>query len=97
MEYKVIAPRQDGTTLLEQILLNRGFTSKEEINHYLTVDESDLINPLCLDHMQDGAKMLIQHIANNDNAMIIVDSDADGYTSSAIFMNYFNNLFPSWI
>ena len=97
MEYKVIAPRQDGTTLLEQILLNRGFTSKEEINHYLTVDESDLINPLCLDHMQDGAKMLIQHIANNDNAMIIVDSDADGYTSSAIFMNYFNNLFPSWV
>ena len=59
MEYKVIAPRQDGTSLLEQILLNRGFTSKEEINHYLTVDESDLINPLCLDNMQDGAKMLI--------------------------------------
>jgi len=41
--------------------------------------------------------MLIKHIDNNDKAVIIVDSDADGYTSSAIFMNYLNRFFPAWI
>jgi hypothetical protein len=31
MEYKLRAPRQDNTTLLEQILLNRGFKNRQEI------------------------------------------------------------------
>lgn len=97
MEYKVIAPRQDGTSLLEQILLNRGFTTKEEINHYLMVDENDLINPLELDNIQDGLKMLAKHIENNSRAVIIVDSDCDGYTSSAILLNYLNRFFPGWV
>ena len=38
MEYKLIAPRRDNTTFLEQILFNRGFTSREEIQHFLTSD-----------------------------------------------------------
>lgn len=41
--------------------------------------------------------MLVEHINNNSRAAIIVDSDADGYTSSAIFLNYLNNFFPSWV
>lgn len=97
MEYKVIAPRQDGTTLLEQILLNRGFTSREEINHYITVDENDLVDPLLLDHMRQGAEILAKHISQNSNALVVVDSDCDGYTSSAILMNYLNRFFPSWV
>ena len=97
MEYKVIAPRQDGTTLLEQILLNRGFTSREEINHYITVDENDLVDPLFLDHMRQGAEMLAKHISQNSNVLVVVDSDCDGYTSSAILMNYLNRFFPSWV
>ena len=97
MEYKVIAPRQDGTSLLEQILLNRGFKSREDILHFLSTDENDILDPLLLDHMVEGAQLLITHIAQNDKAVIIVDSDADGYTSSAIFLNYLNRFFPSWI
>lgn len=41
--------------------------------------------------------MLARHIANNDNAYVIVDADCDGYTSSAILLNYLNRLFPAWI
>ena len=96
MEYRLRAPRQPNTTLLEQILLNRGFKNKEDINHYLTTDESDLINPLKLDNIQEGLKLLAKHIAQNSNTLIIVDSDADGYTSSAILLNYLNRLFPAW-
>ena len=97
MEYKLIAPRIDGTTLLEQILLNRGFKNRQDINHYLTVDEKDLIDPLLLDNMREGVKLLIKHIDLKSNTLIVVDSDCDGYTSSAILMNYLNRFFPSWV
>ena len=97
MEYKLRAPRQDNTTLLEQILLNRGFKNRQEIQEYLTADESVVSDPLCLDNMREGVQMLIKHINNNNRALIIVDSDCDGYTSSAIFLNYLNRFFPSWI
>ena len=97
MEYKVIAPRRDGTSLLSQILYNRGFQSLEQITHYLSVDEDDLLDPMLLDNMKQGAQMLIKHISRNSNTLIVVDSDCDGYTSSAILMNYLNRFFPAWV
>lgn len=97
MEYKLIAPRQDGTSFLEQILLNRGFKSREEINHYLMVDDTDLLPPTYLDHMYEGAQLLAKHISLNSKALLIIDADADGYSSSAILLNYLNRLFPAWV
>ena len=41
--------------------------------------------------------MLAKHISRNSNVLIVVDSDCDGYTSSAILMNYLNRFFPSWV
>ena len=48
-------------------------------------------------NMRDGVKMLMKHIAANDDAYVIVDADCDGYTSSAILLNYLNRLFPAWV
>lgn len=96
MDYKLIAPRQSGIGLLEQILLNRGIP-EEQITHYLNADEADVLDPLLLDNMREGAQLLAKHIANNTQALIVVDSDCDGYCSSAIFLNYFNRLFPAWV
>lgn len=73
MEYKLIAPRQDGTNLLTQVLLNRGFKSIEDINHFLTTDENDLQDPLLLDNMREGVELLIRHIRENSKTLIIVD------------------------
>lgn len=50
-----------------------------------------------LTNMRDGVKMLIKHISENDRAFLVVDADCDGYTSSAILMNYLNRLFPAWV
>ena len=47
--------------------------------------------------MREGVAMLIKHINANDKAFIIVDSNCDGYCSSAIFLNYLNRHFPAWI
>lgn len=51
---------------------------------------------MLLDNMREGAKMLVQHIAANDLAYVVVDCDADGFTSSALLLNYLNRSFPKW-
>ena len=92
MDYKLISERQPGIGLLEQILINRGITMSE-VHHFLHADENDVLSPTLLDNMREGAQTLSKHIANNNRALIVVDSDCDGYCSSAIFLNYFNKLF----
>lgn len=41
--------------------------------------------------------MLIRHIASGDQMFIQVDSDCDGFTSAAVFLNYLNTLFPGYV
>ena len=40
--------------------------------------------------------MLVDHIGKNHKIHIQVDSDADGYTSAALLINYLNCLFPGF-
>lgn len=96
MDYKLISKKEPGIGLLEQILLNRGIPV-EEISHFLNADEADVLNPLLLDNMREGTQLLAKHISQNSKALIVVDSDCDGYCSSAILLNYLNRLFPAWV
>ena len=41
--------------------------------------------------------MLTSHMCQNHKILMIVDSDADGYTSSAVLINYLHNLFPYYV
>lgn len=94
MEYQLINPRRPSTSAIEQVLLNRGV---KDVHHYLNVDDSDILSPLDLDNIEKGAKMLVSHIAQGSKIMVQVDSDYDGYASSAILINYLNNLFPAFV
>lgn len=91
MEYKLISPRNKNLTAIEQVLTNRGIT---DINHYLNTSDTDILNPLLLDNIKKGAKMLVSYIARNDRIHVINDSDVDGYTSSALLLNWLNRRFP---
>lgn len=93
MDFKLIAPRQIGATGLTQVLLNRGFDEKQ-IKHFLNTTDDDILDPGLIMNMRDGAKMLIKHIHNCSPTYLQVDSDCDGFTSSAILLNYLNNYFP---
>jgi len=48
-------------------------------------------------NIHDGVKMLIKHINANDDMLIQVDADCDGFTSSAIFINYLYKVFPAYV
>lgn len=93
MRYQLIAPRDEAMSNVEQVLFNRGIKF-EDIKHFRYPSEKDLFDPLLLDNITEGARMLISHIQQGDKIFIQVDSDCDGYTSSAILINYLNCLFP---
>lgn len=96
MNYQLIAPRLPELTVVEQVFENRGI-KKENIQHYLHTTKNDLVDPLKLDRINDGIKMLVKHINNQDKTLIQVDSDCDGYTSSAFLINYLNQYFPAYV
>lgn len=93
MEYQLISPIDENKSVVEQILTNRGIPLKD-IPHYLNTTESDNLNPLLLKNMREGAEMLVKHLFSG-KIYLIVDSDADGYTSSAIFLNYLHSWIPT--
>ena len=96
MRYQLIAPRDETLSAVEQVLSNRGINPKD-IEHFKYPSVNDLVNPEKLEHIKDGVAMLISHIERNDKIFIQVDSDCDGYTSSAILINYLNCLFPHYV
>ncbi len=92
MNYTLINPRSKSSAI-EQVLFNRGI---EDIQHYLNTSDSDILDPLLLDNIKEGAKMLVSHISQNHKIMIQIDSDVDGFTSAALLINYLNCLFPAF-
>lgn len=98
MNFKVYdAPHSDNTTL--QILLNRGL-STEEAYKYMNLTEESVINPkegfalplLCLAKDCIGKAMM-----TNGRMLVIVDSDCDGFTSAALFINYLYEMRPTYV
>lgn len=96
MNFQLINEPHASLGITQQIFSNRGF-KLEDINHYLHTTDDDILNPLDLENMRDGAKMLIKHISADHKILIQVDSDCDGYTSAAALINYLNYLFPTFV
>lgn len=98
MKYKLISKNNPKLKPIEQVLINRGIPYTE-LQSYLNTTDDDINSPLLLgeDNLIAAATAIITTINNNQKAKIIVDSDCDGYTSSAILLNYLYELFPSWI
>ena len=99
MDYQLITssiPQTIELTAVERVLTNRGI-SINEIDHYLNTTDNDILEPTLISNIEEGAKMLIKHISQNDKVLIQIDSDCDGYTSAAVLMNYLNCLFPGFV
>ena len=74
----------------KELLMERGL-SPEELDYFLNVpDDSALQRPLDLDYIeQAGAMFEGMTVANNTQTIaVVVDSDVDGFTSAAIFIQY---------
>ena len=98
MKYKLRNDINNKLTTIEQVLFNRGIMPNEAYKYLNTTDE-DINSPLLFgeDKLKKAAAALIRCVRDNLKAVIIIDSDCDGFTSSALLINYLYRLFPSWV
>lgn len=76
---------------VKELLMERGLSEKE-LNYFLEVnDDSALQDPVYLDYIAVAGIMFQRMIdlTNTDTICVVVDSDVDGFTSAAIFIQYF--------
>lgn len=96
MEYQLINKPISRLQEIEQILMNRGIPLVDAYK-YLHTSPVDIIPPTEIANIKEGASLLVKHISQNSKVMLQIDSDCDGFTSFAVFMNYLNNLFPAFV
>ena len=98
MIYKLKNEVNSQLSATEQVLVNRGIR-QSDVKHYLNTTDKDINSPLAFgeDVMRRATTTLIQTIKNEDSILVVVDSDCDVYTSSALLINYLYDLFPSYV
>lgn len=93
MQYKLIGDFKDDQHPLNQILTNRGIT---ELNEWTNPsDYTNLINSpwtFPKEDMEKAVDIIIDIVKKKQKVCVIVDSDADGFTSAAIIINYLYDL-----
>ena len=95
MKYKLINQPNPEWTATAQVLHNRGI---EDISHYLNVSEQDInsYEDFGKSVLTKAAAALVTTIQAWKKAVVIVDSDCDGFTSAAVLINYLHDAFPQW-
>ena len=101
MDYQLIKVSTQGEEFLtpvEQVLLNRGIPLSS-VNHYLNTSDNDILEAAIYlgQELMEGTSMLIKHINAGHKIMIQIDSDCDGFTSTAHLLNYLYCLFPGFV
>ena len=69
MNYNLISECTEKMSIIDRVLYNRGIPMGEAY-HYLNTTNSDIINPLLLDNIEQGAKLLIKHIQSNNKIFV---------------------------
>lgn len=85
MYFKIQNEITPSANFIETLLESYGIDNVEE---YLNVSEKDLADPSTFKNIKNAANRLIQAYNNKERVGIIVDADADGYTSAAIMYLY---------
>ena len=98
MKYQLINQPNENFSAIQQILYNRGI-AENEILHYINLSDQDINSPLTLgeENLKNGLMAIINTVKEDRDALVIVDCDCDGYTSSALLINYLYKLFPAWV
>ena len=96
MKFELIRKPDMKLSAVEQVLTNRGIPL-EEIPHYLKTTDDDIESWLGLgeENLRNARIALLKALKEEENVVIIVDADCDGYTSAALLSNYIYDAFPS--
>lgn len=90
MQYKLLG-RNDTFMPIETIFENRGISNYKE---FLNVSKKDELDYNDLDNIENGIQLLLKHLEENNQIELVVDSDVDGITSSAILYQFIKEIYP---
>lgn len=71
-----------------QILVSRGFSTLDQIHHYLYAKLPDLYDPFLLAEMPQAVDRICKAIRNHENILIYGDNDVDGMTGTALLTEF---------
>jgi len=93
MKYELIQKPDDKYSAKQQVLINRGIAFKD-LAHYMNLTDDDINEPETFGEelMDAAAECFLSHLDTDHDICIVVDCDCDGYTSSAILINYIYDL-----
>jgi len=77
---------QDIPNSVQNILINRGYKTKEEINEFLSCDINSLLDTSLMKDADKGADIIISAIKNKEQIIIVGDYDCDGVCATAFGM-----------
>ena len=72
--------------IVAEILLRRGYKTREEITSFLNPQLKNLRDPFELRQMQEAVNLLQEMITENRRIVILGDYDVDGITATALML-----------
>ena len=104
IRYKLFNEPNQQLGLMQQVLLNRGIGLDEQtrwlnagLDSMLSWKDLNDLDEYCgIGKMEMAVGMVSDAISNNEDVLVVVDSDDDGYNSGAIFINYFFLRYPEY-
>lgn len=95
MKYKRKTSYDIRNNYAKSLLVDRGILSELDIvsgadNWYFNPIKDQICNPRDLNYIDDAVNLFLKHIKNDSHIRIYVDCDVDGFTSSAVLINYIN-------
>ena len=78
--------------ILEQILIQRGIVSPEDIQEFLADKPKRHYDPLLLKGMQEGVTALLTAVSRGEKITVYGDYDADGVTATVIMLTVLSAL-----
>lgn len=95
MQYKLYNERPNIINPLHQIIKNRG-VPVNKISQYINTTDDDINDPYLLDNIKTAATTLHEAVEKKQKMLVVVDCDCDGYTSAALFINFFYKIYPEY-
>ncbi|MBA3603123.1 MAG: single-stranded-DNA-specific exonuclease RecJ [Parachlamydiaceae bacterium] len=74
--------------IIAQILVNRGFTSLDEIHDFLYAKLPDLHDPFLMAEMPQAVERVCKALREGENILIYGDNDVDGMTGTALLTEF---------
>lgn len=92
MKYKLIGEYQNPQDPLSQILINRGI---ENVDEWIKADWKNVNSPWLFgkEKIQHAIKLMMFAALHTNEIYVLVDCDADGFTSAAIIINYLYEMY----